>query len=119
MCSTHSDVNFGAYDTGDTVIVSIQKGISVDTIRLISSKKNEPEWMLEFRLKSFEKFLKLKEPQWSDNRYPSFNFQDICYYSEMKKKPTLNSLDEADLELLKYLENRLANVAVVAVFDSV
>ncbi|CAN1317550.1 UPF0051 protein ABCI8, chloroplastic [Linum perenne] len=84
--------------------------------------------MLDFRLKAFEKFLQMKEPNWSDNRYPSINFQDLCYYSAPKKKPTLNSLDEADPELLKYFDrlgvplneqNRLANVAVDAVLDSV
>ncbi|KAF9590318.1 hypothetical protein IFM89_033736 [Coptis chinensis] len=122
----NKDYKYGFFS--DIESVSIPKGLSVDTIRLISSKKNEPEWMLEFRLKSFEKFLKLKEPKWSDNKYPLINFQDICYYSEPKKKPSLNSLDEADPELLKYFErlgvplseqNRLANVAVDAVFDSV
>ncbi|KAF5742177.1 putative Protein sufB [Tripterygium wilfordii] len=108
--------------------LSIPKGLSNETIRLISSLKEEPDWMLEFRLKAFEKFLKMKEPKWSDNRYPSIDFQDICYYSAPKKKPTLNSLDEADPELVKYFDrlgvplnerNRLANVAVDAVLDSV
>ncbi|CAI0474651.1 unnamed protein product [Linum tenue] len=107
---------------------SIPKGLSVETIRLISSLKEEPDWMLDFRLKAFEKFLEMKEPNWSDNRYPPINFQDLCYYSAPKKKPTLNSLDEADPELLKYFDklgvplneqNRLANVAVDAVLDSV
>ncbi|OVA06608.1 SUF system FeS cluster assembly [Macleaya cordata] len=107
---------------------SIPKGLSEDTIRFISSIKKEPEWMLEFRLKSYEKFLKMKEPNWSDNVYPPIDFQNMCYYSEPKKKPTLKSLDEADPELLKYFERlgvplteqkRLANVAVDAVFDSV
>ncbi|KAL0420999.1 UNVERIFIED_CONTAM: hypothetical protein Slati_3122800 [Sesamum latifolium] len=60
--------------------------------------------MLEFRLKSYEKFVKMKEPKWSDNQYPRINFQDICYYSEPKKKPTLNSIDEANLELIKYFD---------------
>ncbi|KAL0442923.1 UNVERIFIED_CONTAM: hypothetical protein Slati_2015000 [Sesamum latifolium] len=107
---------------------SIPKGLSEETIRLISSRKGEPDWMLEFRLKSYEKFVKMKEPKWSDNQYPRIDFQDICYYSEPKKKPTLNSLDEADPELIKYFDklgvplnerNRLANVAVDAVLDSV
>ncbi|XAR53784.1 hypothetical protein NMG60_11022466 [Bertholletia excelsa] len=107
---------------------SIPKGLSEETIRLISSRKNEPDWMLEFRLNSFEKFRRMTEPKWSDNRYPPIDFQDICYYSEPKKKPTLNSLDEADPELLRYFDklgvplneqNRLANVAVDAVLDSV
>ncbi|KAL1829821.1 hypothetical protein ACET3Z_008233 [Daucus carota] len=107
---------------------SIPKGLSEETIRLISSRKNEPDWMLEFRLKSYQKFCKMTEPSWSDNTYPKIDFQDLCYYSEPKKKPTLNSLDEADPELVKYFEklgvplneqNRLANVAVDAVLDSV
>ncbi|XP_050146748.1 UPF0051 protein ABCI8, chloroplastic-like isoform X2 [Malus sylvestris] len=107
---------------------SIPKGLSRETIELISSLKGEPDWMLEFRLNAFEKFLTMKEPQWSDNRYPAINFQDMCYFSAPKKKPALNSLDEADPELLKYFDrlgvplneqNRLANVAVDAVLDSV
>ncbi|MCD7451045.1 UPF0051 protein abci8, chloroplastic [Datura stramonium] len=107
---------------------ALPKGLSAETVKLISARKNEPSWMLEFRLKSYEKFLKMKEPKWSDNRYPEISFQDICYYSEPKKKPTLNSLDEADPELVKYFDklgiplnerNRLANVAVDAVLDSV
>ena len=107
---------------------SIPKGLSKETIRLISSLKEEPDWMLEFRLNAYEKFLKLKEPKWSDNQYPLINFQDICYYSAPKKKPALNSLDEADPELIRYFDklgvplneqNRLANVAVDAVLDSV
>ncbi|XP_016449521.1 iron-sulfur cluster assembly SufBD family protein ABCI8, chloroplastic-like [Nicotiana tabacum] len=107
---------------------ALPKGLSEETVKLISAKKNEPSWMLEFRLKAYEKFIKMKEPNWSDNRYPEINFQDIVYYSEPKKKPTLNSLDEADPELIKYFDklgvplnerNRLANVAVDAVLDSV
>ncbi|KNA18718.1 hypothetical protein SOVF_068200 [Spinacia oleracea] len=112
---------------------TIPKGLSEETVRLISALKEEPDWMLEFRLSSFRKFLKMAEPNWSDNRYPKINFQDLCYYSAPKKKPTLNSLDEADPELLMYFDklgvplterNRLANVssrnvAVDAVLDSV
>uniref|UniRef100_A0A7N0UNN9 Uncharacterized protein n=1 Tax=Kalanchoe fedtschenkoi TaxID=63787 RepID=A0A7N0UNN9_KALFE len=107
---------------------TIPKGLSEETVRLISKRKDEPEWMLEFRLKAYDKFMKMTEPKWSDNQYPPINFQDVCYYSEPKKKPTLNSLDEADPELIKYFDklgvplneqNRLANVAVDAVLDSV
>ncbi|GMP75457.1 hypothetical protein CsSME_00032541 [Camellia sinensis var. sinensis] len=107
---------------------TISKGLSEETIRLSSSRKNEPDWMLEFRLNSFEKFRRMTEPKWSDNRYPPIDLQDMCYYSEPKKKLTLNSLDEADPELIKYFDklgvplseqNRLANVAVDAVLDSV
>ncbi|KAL2930477.1 UPF0051 protein ABCI8 chloroplastic [Bienertia sinuspersici] len=113
--------------------ITIPKGLSEETVRLISALKEEPDWMLEFRLSSFRKFLNMVEPNWSDNRYPAINLQDFCYYSAPKKKPTLNSLDEADPELLKYFDklgislnerNRLANVsnsnvAVDAVLDSV
>ncbi|KAK3012033.1 hypothetical protein RJ639_011364 [Escallonia herrerae] len=107
---------------------TIPRGLSEETVRLISSRKNEPDWMLEFRLKSFKKFCRMTEPKWSDNDYPVIDFQSMCYYSEPKKKPTLNSLDEADPELIKYFDklgvplnerNRLANVAVDAVLDSV
>lgn len=107
---------------------SIPRGLTRDTVRLISELKEEPDWMLEFRLKAFDKFMSMKEPKWSDNRYPPINFQEICYYSAPKKKPTLNSLEEADPELLMYFDrlgvplnerNRLANVAVDAVLDSV
>ncbi|KAJ7970901.1 UPF0051 protein ABCI8, chloroplastic-like [Quillaja saponaria] len=120
------DKKFGF--TVDIDSFSIPKGLSKETIRLISTLKEEPDWMLEFRLNAFEKFLKMKEPKWSDNRYPPIDFQDMCYYSAPKKKPTLNSLNEADPELLKYFDklgvplneqNRLANVAVDAVLDSV
>ncbi|KAK9665609.1 hypothetical protein RND81_14G123300 [Saponaria officinalis] len=111
--------------------ITIPKGLSEETIRLISSLKEEPNWMLEFRLNSYYKFLKMVEPKWSDNRYSPIDLQGLCYYSAPKKKPTLGSLDEADPELLKYFDklgvplnerNRLANVsnvAVDAVLDSV
>ncbi|KFK30986.1 hypothetical protein AALP_AA6G053900, partial [Arabis alpina] len=121
------------YDTkygfvGDIESESIPKGLSKETIRKISALKEEPDWMLEFRFKAYEKFLKLKEPNWSDNRYPLINFQDMCYYSAPKKKPVLNSLDEVDPKILAYYEKlgvplteqkRMSNVAVDAVFDSV
>lgn len=112
---------------------TIPKGLSEETVKMISALKEEPDWMLDFRLQSYRKFLDMVEPKWSDNRYPPINFQDICFYSAPKKKPTLNSLDEADPELLKYFDklgvplnerSRLANVssrnvAVDAVLDSV
>ncbi|GAB2301093.1 UPF0051 protein abci8, chloroplastic [Dionaea muscipula] len=113
--------------THDIESYSIPKGLSEKTIRSISSLNNEPEWMLEYRLSSYYKFLKMVEPEWSDNKYPKINFQDICYYSAPKKKPVVNSLDELDPELLKYFEKlgvslseqyRLGNVAVDAVMDS-
>ncbi|CAM6110067.1 unnamed protein product [Calypogeia fissa] len=107
---------------------SIAKGLSEETVRFISAKKKEPEWMLDFRLNAYKQWLKMTEPQWSDNRYPKIDFQDICYYSEPKKKETKASLDEVDPDLLETFaklgipiteQKRLANVAVDAVFDSV
>ena len=104
------------------------KGLSEDIVRFISKKKNEPQFMLDFRLKAFRYWQKMKEPTWAHVHYPEINFQDIIYYSAPKQKPVLNSLDEVDPELLKTFEKlgislteqkRLANVAVDAVFDSV
>lgn len=104
------------------------KGLDENVIRAISAKKQEPDWMLEFRLKAFRKWLTMEEPAWSDNRYPIIDFQDISYYSEPKMKEKKQSLDEVDPELLKTFDKlgiplneqkRLANVAVDAVFDSV
>jgi Fe-S cluster assembly scaffold protein SufB len=108
---------------------TIGKGLTEDTIRTISAKKNEPEWMLEFRLKAFRQWLKMTEPDyWANFVYPTINFQDITYYAAPKQKPKKASLDEVDPELLKTFEKlgipiteqkQLANVAVDAVFDSV
>ena len=66
---------------------AIPKGLSEDTVRLISAKKNEPEWMLEFRLKAYRRWLTMKEPTWSDNHYPPIDFNNIVYYSEPKVRP--------------------------------
>jgi Fe-S cluster assembly scaffold protein SufB len=104
------------------------KGLNEDVVRAISAKKNEPEWMLEFRLRAFKKWLTMEEPHWSDNRHPAIDFQDLSYYSAPKMKEKKNSLDEVDPELLRTFDKlgipineqkRLANVAVDAVFDSV
>jgi len=76
------------------------KGLNEDIIRFISAKKNEPEWMLEWRLKAFETWKKMIEPEWAHIHYPKVDFQDIYYYAAPKKKPKLNSLDEVDPELL-------------------
>ena len=106
----------------------IEKGLSEETIRLISAKKNEPEFMLNFRLKAFKKWQKMKEPEWAYLNYEPTNYQDIRYYSAPKKKKKLKSLDEVDPELLETFEKlgislneqkRISNVAVDAVFDSV
>ncbi len=104
------------------------KGLNEDIIRLISSKKGEPEWMTEWRLKAFRYWQKMEEPKWSNVTYPPIDFQDISYYSAPKKRPQKKSLDEVDPELLKTFEKLgipleeqkiLAGVAVDAVFDSV
>ncbi len=115
--------------TTDIDTDTIPKGLSEDTIRLISSKKNEPEWMLEFRLKAYAQWLKMDEPDWADVNYPGIDYQDISYYSAPKQpKKKLESLDDVDPELLATFEKlglplseqkRLSNVAVDAVFDSV
>ena len=107
---------------------TIPVGLSEDTVRIISAKKNEPEWMLEFRLKAFRKWLTMEEPDWSDNRYPNIDYQAVSYYSAPKVMEKKKSLDEVDPELLKTFDKlgiplgeqkRLTNVAVDAVFDSV
>ena len=104
------------------------KGLSEDTIRLISGKKNEPEWLLELRLKAFRQWLTMDEPQWPNVKYPKIDFQAISYYSAPKPKKTLNSMDEVDPELLRTFEKlgvpmneraKLAGVAVDVIFDSV
>lgn len=107
---------------------SLPPGLNEDVIRAISAKKEEPEFMLEWRLKAYRHWLTMEEPVWPNVSYPKINYQDIIYYSAPKKLPKLNSLDEADPELIKTFEKlgisldeqkRLAGVAVDAVFDSV
>src|SRR4028118_1840282 len=107
----------------------IPRGLGEHTVRLISAKKGEPDWMLEFRLKAFRQWLKMTEPKhWPNIKYPEVNYQDIIYYSAPKQKEAKKSLDEVDPELLRTFEKlgiplteqkMLANVAVDAVFDSV
>jgi Fe-S cluster assembly protein SufB len=103
-------------------------GLNEDIIRLISAKKNEPEWMLEFRLKAFRHWLTMKEPTWANIKYGPIDYQKTSYYSAPKQKKKLNSLDEVDPELRATFaklgisleeQKRLSNVAVDAVFDSV
>ncbi|MGH9967187.1 MAG: Fe-S cluster assembly protein SufB [Pyrinomonadaceae bacterium] len=108
---------------------TIPRGLSEETIRLIVEKKNEPEWMLEFRLKAFRHWLTMTEPKhWPNITYPEINYQDMIYYSAPKQREKKASLDEVDPELLKTFEKlgiplteqkQLAGVAVDAVFDSV
>ncbi|MDG0025644.1 Fe-S cluster assembly protein SufB [Trinickia sp. Y13] len=108
---------------------TVPRGLSEDTIRLISARKNEPAFMLEWRLKAFRHWLTMKEPAWATVSYPKIDYQDIIYYSAPKSlKDRPKSLDEVDPELLRTYEKlgvplhereRLAGVAVDAVFDSV
>ncbi|MBN9596897.1 MAG: Fe-S cluster assembly protein SufB, partial [Afipia sp.] len=122
----------------ETIIESEKapKGLSEDTVRFISAKKNEPEWMLEWRLEAFRRWQTMEEPTWARVDYPKIDYQDLYYYSAPKKKE-LASLDEVDPEILKTYEKlgiplreqeMLAGVvrpegerrvAVDAVFDSV
>lgn len=104
------------------------KGLNEGTVRFISAKKNEPEWLLEWRLKAFRKWLTLDEPTWANVGYPKIDFQDIIYYSAPKKLKELKSLDEVDPELRETFsklgisleeQKRLTGVAVDAIIDSV
>ncbi|GAB3935834.1 Fe-S cluster assembly protein SufB [Larkinella terrae] len=103
-------------------------GLSEDIVRFISAKKNEPEWMLEWRLKAYRYWITLTEPHWTNLKYPPIDYQGLKYYSAPKQKKTVNSLDEIDPELRATFERlgislqeqeRLAGVAVDAVIDSV
>jgi len=107
---------------------SAPKGINEDIIRFISAKKEEPEWMLELRLKAYRHWITLEEPKWPNVHYPKIDFQDIIYYSAPKPRKELQSLDEVDPELLETFkklgisleeQKRLSGVAVDAVIDSV
>ncbi|HEX5464315.1 MAG TPA: Fe-S cluster assembly protein SufB, partial [Burkholderiales bacterium] len=104
------------------------RGLNEDIIRLISMKKGEPEWMLEFRLEAYRNWLKMTRPVWAKVHYPEIDFQDIIYYSAPKSKKKLASMDEVDPELMRTFEKlgvpmheraQLAGVAVDVVFDSV
>ena len=106
----------------------IEKGLNENVVRLISKKKNEPEFLLNFRLKAFKKWKKMQCPSWAQLKFSEIDYQDIIYYSAPKVKKKLDSLDEVDPELLETFEKlgislteqkRLTNVAVDAVFDSV
>ena len=121
-----SDYKYGFVTDIDTDI--IPKGLNEDVIHLISRKKNEPEWMLEWRLKAYRHWLKMEKPQWPNVKYPPIDYQNIIYYAAPKQKANLNSLDEVDPELLKTFEKlgislseqkRLSGVAVDVVVDSV
>src|ERR1700746_2910244 len=106
----------------------VPRGLSEDVVRLISQKKNEPEWLLEWRLKAYRLWLTMKEPTWQNVKFDPINYQDIVSYSAPKKKKSLNSLDEVDPEVKRTFDKLgipleeqklLSGVAVDAVFDSV
>ena len=105
----------------------LDKGLNVKTIQEISKKKNEPDWLLDFRLEAFEKWLKMTEPKWANVNYKKIDYQDISYFSA-PKKPKLKSMDEVDPELIRTFDKlgvpmneraALAGVAVDVIFDSV
>lgn len=123
---TQSEYKYGFVT--DIEMETAPKGLTEDTIRFISAKKNEPEFLLEARLKAFRHWLTLDEPEWAHVNYPPIDYQDIIYYAAPKTKPELESLDEVDPELLETFnklgisleeQKRLTGVAVDAVMDSV
>ena len=126
-----NDVTQGEYKYGfvtDIENEAIQKGLNEDVIRMISQKKNEPEFMLEFRLKAFRHWQTMKMPEWAHLKVPEINYQDIIYYSAPKQKAKLESMDDVDPELKATFDKlgipldeqkRLSGVAVDAVMDSV
>jgi len=123
---TSGDYKYGFFTDIETEM--IPKGLSEDVIRLISFKKNEPSWMLEFRLKAYRHWLTMKMPEWAHLIIPKIGYQDIIYYAAPKQKISPESLDDIDPELKKTFDKlgiplgeqkRLSGVAVDAVMDSV
>lgn len=123
---TETEYKYGFYT--DIEMDTAPKGLDENTIRFISAKKGEPEWMLEFRLKAYQKWLTMELPDWAHLNIPPINYQDIIYYAAPKAKKQLNSLDEVDPELLETFKKLgisldeqkvLSGVAVDAVIDSV
>ena len=123
---TNSDYKYGFVT--DIESDTIPKGLNEDVVRQISQKKNEPEWLLNYRLDAYNKFMNMAQPNWAHLKTPPIDFQDIVYYSAPKDKSKYESLDEVDPELLDTFnklgipleeQKALAGVAVDAVFDSV
>lgn len=123
---TQGEYKYGFVTDIETDI--IQKGLSEDVVRLISKKKDEPEWLLEYRLKAYRHWLTLKEPRWAHLNIPEIDFQNIYYYAAPKTKESPKSLEEVDPELLKTFDKlgipleeqkHLSGMAVDAVMDSV
>ncbi len=126
-----NDVTTGEYKYGfysDIETEKIPKGLNEDVVRLISKKKNEPEWLLEFRLKSYRHWLTMKMPSWANLKIPVINYQDIIFYAAPKLKASFESIDDIDPELKRTFDKlgipleeqkHLSGVAVDAVMDSV
>jgi Fe-S cluster assembly protein SufB len=123
---TKSEYKYGFVSNFETD--EAPKGLNEDIVRFISAKKQEPEWMTEWRLKAYRHWLTMKEPTWQNVTFPPVNYNDIIYYSAPKQQVKLNSLDEVDPELLATFEKlgislseqkRLSGVAIDAVIDSV
>ena len=123
---TQRDYQYGFFSDIETDV--IDKGLSEDVVRIISAKKNEPEFMLEFRLNAFRKWQQMEMPDWAYLKIPPIDFQSISYYAAPKSKPQYASLDEVDPELIETFnklgipleeQKHLAGVAVDAVIDSV
>lgn len=124
----HTKTEYKYGFTSDLEMDALPKGLNEDVVKHISKKKNEPEFMLEYRLKAFRHWKTLKEPTWHNVHYDPIDYQDIIYYAAPKPKKELQSLDEVDPDLLKTFEKLgiplneqkiLAGVAVDAVLDSV
>jgi Fe-S cluster assembly protein SufB len=126
-----SDITSKEYEYGFVTDIDtdvIPKGLNEDVVRLISAKKNEPEFMLEFRLKAYREWLKMKAPEWAYLKIPPIDFQETIYYAAPRTSPKYQSLDEVDPELLETFkklgipmeeQKHLAGVAVDVVMDSV
>jgi len=123
---TQSEYKYGFHS--DFEQETIPKGLNEDVVRLISAKKNEPEWLLEYRLSAFKNWLKMKMPNWAHLQIPEINYQDIIYYAAPKQKAEYASLDEVDPDLIETFnklgipldeQKMLTGVAVDAVLDSV
>jgi len=123
---TNSEYKYGFETKLD--MDSAPMGLNEDIVRFISEKKEEPEWMLNWRLKAYRHWLTMKEPHWPNVKYPEINYQNVIYYAAPKQKAKLNSLDEVDPEVRETFkklgisldeQKRLTGVAVDAVIDSV
>ena len=113
----------------DVETIDVPKGLSEETVKFISKQKKEPKWMLEWRLKAFQRLQSMKEPDWQKPKYPKIDYQDLYYYSAPKSlQDQPKSLDEIDPEIRKTYDKlgiplleqkRLSGIAVDAVFDSI